>query len=159
MKIFLLTVISFLLVILVLNAGFYKTWFADKPMEYWTEFLKQRDDTANAEKIMADRYGFGYTVSIKIKEYIVRKKISNPVILFEPNSYYRDSLHLQIRVPEPAVFFYYTGLRGVWVTSPEVNKANYLVRISQKGVNLDLIRSPQQLQQILARYQKFPILL
>lgn len=159
MKFFLLTVLSFIMIILILNAGYYKVWFVDKPMQYWTDFLKEKDDTASIENIMTGRFGLNYTICVKVKEYMTKKKIANPVILFEPNSYYRDSLHIQVRVPEPAVFYYYTGLKGVWTTSAEVNKANFLVRISKKGVNLDQIRSPEQLQQILARYQKFtPIL-
>lgn len=159
MKIIVLTIVSFLLITIVLNAGFYKVWFGDKPMKYWADFQNQKDDTATMENIMTGRFGISYTICMKIKAYVEKKHVVNPVILFEPNSYYRDSLHMQIRVPEPAVFYYYTGLKGVWTTSREVNKANYLVRISQKGVNLDQIKSPEQLQQILARYQKFtPIL-
>jgi len=159
MKIFILTVIAFLMIFLVLNAGYYKVWFTDKPMQYWTDFQKQKDDTSGTESIMKVRYGVGYTICMKLKEYVDKKKLGDPVILFEPNSYYRDSLHIQIRVPEPAVFYYYTGLKGIWTNSGEVNKARYLVRISKKGVNLDEIKSPAQLQQILANYRKFtPIL-
>jgi hypothetical protein len=92
---------------------------------------------------------------------VEKKNIVNPVILFEPNSYYRDSLHIypNVRAPEPAVFYYYTGLVGVWTNSPNVSNANFLVRVTKKGVALDAIRTPQQLQQILANYKKFtPIL-
>ena len=89
------------------------------------------------------------------------KHIANPVILFEPNSYYRDSLHIypNVRAPEPAVFYYYTGLEGVWTNSPDVGRANYLVRVTKKGVALEAIHNPAALQQILAYYRKFtPIL-
>src|SRR5258708_6537770 len=159
MKFFLLTVISFLTIILVLNAGYYKTRFVNKPMQYWADFQKQKDDTAGIQSIMTGRFGLPYTICMSVKEVITKKKVKDAVILFEPNSYYRDSLHMQIRVPEPAVFYYYTGLKGVWTTSAEVNKANYLVRISSKGVNLDEIKSPAQLQQILTNFRKFtPIL-
>ena len=159
MKIFLLTVVSFLLVILVLNAGYYKTWFVDKPMDYWADFQKQKDDTADIRGIMTGRFGLPYTICMRVKDVLVQKKVKDAVVLFEPNSYYRDSLHMQLRVPEPAVFYYYTGLKGVWTTSADVNKANYLVRVSGKGVSLDEIKSPAQLQQILSKYQKYtPIL-
>jgi hypothetical protein len=96
---------------------------------------------------------------MKVKEFVDKRKLNSPVILFEPNSYYRDSLHIQIRVPEPAIFYYYTGLKGVWTNSGEVNKARFLVRISKKGVIMDEIKSPAQLSQILNNYRKFtPIL-
>lgn len=159
MKIFILTVISLLLIFLVLNAGYYKVWFADKPMLYLTDFLKQKDDSLSLEAIRTERYGVSYTICMKVKEFVNKRKLNNPVILFEPNSYYRDSLHMPIRVPEPAVFYYYTGLQGVWMNSGEVSKARFLVRISKKGVNMDEIKSPAQLSLILNNYRKFtPIL-
>jgi hypothetical protein len=99
---------------------------------------------------------------MKVKEVVEKRKMPHAVILFEPNSYYRDSLHIYnaIRAPEPVVFYYYTGLEGVWTNSPDVNKANFIVRYSKtKGVTLDEIHSPQQLQQILASFKKYPPIL
>jgi len=161
MKGFLLTIVSFLLVVLVLNAGYYREWFQAKPAQYWTDFLKEKDDTLDAIGIMKSRYGISYVISIRVKEVVQKRNLVNPVILFEPNSYYRDSLHIypNVHAPEPALFYYYTGLEGVWINSPNVSKANFLVRVSKKGVSLDAIKTPQQLQQILAFYKKFtPIL-
>jgi len=161
MKSFILTICSFLLIVLVLNAGYYREWFQAKPVQYWSDFLKEKDDTLDAVGIMKSRYGVSYTISMRVKEVIEQRHIAHPVILFEPNSYYRDSLHIypNVHAPEPAVFYYYTGLEGVWTNSPDVTKANFLVRITKKGVALDVIKTPQQLQQILASYKKFtPIL-
>jgi hypothetical protein len=161
MKSFLLTVASSLLVILALNTGYYREWFQAKPMQYWTDFLTEKNDTSDAVGIMKARYGISYVISIRIKEVLEKKHIAHAVVLFEPNSYYRDSLHIypNVHAPEPALFYYYTGLEGVWTNSPDVGKANFLVRISKKGVSLEAIRTPQQLQQILANYKKFtPIL-
>ncbi len=159
MKGFLLTIVSFFVVLIIVNAGFYKEWLDTKPAQYWDDFLNEKDDTASVEDIRKARYGLSYILSTRVKEYMDRKKVVNPVVLFEPNSYYRDSLHIQVRMPEPAVFYYYTGLKSVWMNSAEVNKANYLVRVSKKGLMVDEIKSPEQLRQIRAAYQKFtPIL-
>jgi len=159
MKSFLLTILSFLLIVLVLNTGRYKEWFQTKPLQYWNDFRVQKNDTAGAEAVMTQRYGITYTMSMKIKAVVAKKKVAHPIILFEPNGYYRDSLRIPIRVPEPAVFYYYTGLEGVWINSPDAGKANFLLRISKKGATLDDIRSPEQLQRILTYYKKYtPIL-
>jgi hypothetical protein len=159
MKSFLLTVISFFVVLLILNAGYYKDWIAAKPAQYWDDFLNEKDDGATFEDVRKARYGFSYVLSTKVKEFMDRKRVAHPVVLFEPNTYYRDSLHIQVKVPEPSVFYYYTGLQSVWMNSAGVNSANYLVRVSRKGINIDEIRSQAQLQQILAAYHKFtPIL-
>jgi hypothetical protein len=161
MKSLILTLVSLLLILITLNAGYYPTWFKAKPVQYWNDFLKEKDDTLDVTGIRKDRYGISYVISLRVKEVVENKHIANPVILFEPNSYYRDSLHIypKVRAPEPAVFYYYTGLEGVWTNSPDVDKANYIVRVTKKGVTLDAIHDPQQLQQILAFYRKFtPIL-
>jgi hypothetical protein len=128
-------------------------------LQYWNDFRVQKDDTAGTEAVMTRRYGITYTMSMKIKQVVAKKKVAHPIILFEPNGYYRDSLRIPIRVPEPAVFYYYTGLEGVWINSPDAGKANFLLRVSKKGAVLDDIRSPEQLQKILTYYKKYtPIL-
>lgn len=161
MKNLILFAVSVTTIILIWTTGYYKQWFADKPAQYWSAFWKEKDDTASLEAIRKERYGVIYSISLKIKEVIEKKRVAHPVILFEPNTYYRDSLHLypSFRAPEPAVFYYYTGLEGVWTNSPDVGKANFLVRLSKKGVSLDQIGSPQQLRQILDRYKKYPPIL
>lgn len=161
MKGFLLSLAAFAVILGVLNLGFYQEWFQTKPLQYWSSFLKEKSDTADEFAIRMQRYGFVYTVSMRVRNAMQNKKLTHPVILFEPNSYYRDSLHLypNIRAPEPAVFYYYTGLEGVWTNSPHVNRANFLLRISRKGAVLDTIRGPQHLQEILARYKKYPPIL
>ena|ERR1700722_4182080 len=161
MKSLILTLVSFLLILLTLNVGYYPTWFKAKPVGYWNDLMKEINDTLDPSGIMKSRYGVSYLISMRVKEVMQKKGVSHPVILFEPNSYYRDSLHIypNVHAPEPAVFYYYTGLEGVWINSPDVEKANYLVKVTKKGVTLDAIRTPEQLQQILAFYRKFtPIL-
>jgi len=161
MKSLILTVISFFLVLITLNAGYYPTWFKAKPVQYWNDFLTEKDDTLDAAGIRKSRYGIPYFLSMRVKEVVENKHIANPVILFEPNSYYRDSLHVypNVKAPEPAVFYYYTGLEGVWINSPDVGRANLLVKVGKKGISLETIHSPAELQQILAFYRKFtPIL-
>ena len=161
MKTLILTIVSFLVILVTMNAGYYPTWIDAKPVSYWKDFLKETEDTLDATGIMKSRYGISYLISMRVKEVIESKHVSNPVILFEPNSYYRDSLHIypNVRAPEPAVFYYYTGLEGVWINSPDADKANFLVKVGKKGVSLDAIRTPEQRQQILAYYRKFtPIL-
>jgi hypothetical protein len=158
MKGLLLTLVSFAAIFIILNAGYYKEWFQSKPTQYWSDFLKEKDDTLDRIGILKQRYGIMYTVSLRIKEVVEKKKRAHPVILFEPNSFYKDSLHIypNIHAPEPAVFYYYTGLEGVWINSPDVGKANFLVRISKKGIQLDEINTPEQLQRILTFYKKYP---
>ena len=99
MKGFLLTLAAFGAIFLILNAGYYKDWFESKPEQYWTAFLKEKDDTLDPVGIMKERFGVAYTICLKVKEAVEKKHLAHPVILFEPNSFYRDSLH--IYTPDP----------------------------------------------------------
>lgn len=158
MKGFLLTLAAFAIIFIVLNAGFYKEWFESKPTQYWSDFLKEKDDTLDQAAILRQRYGIVYTICMQVKEIMEKKKIAHPVILFEPNSFYKDSLHIypNIHAPEPALFYYYTGLEGVWMNSPDVDSANYFLRMSKKGIQLEAINNPQQLKRVLDFYKKYP---
>src|ERR1700743_1654734 len=141
MKTFILTAVSFLLILVTINVGYYSTQFNTRPLQYWSDFSKEKDVTDPVE-IMKGRYGISYTIATKGKETVEKKVVAHPIILFEPNGYYRDSLHIypKVRAPEPAVFYYYTGMEGVWVNSPDVEKANFIVRVGKKGVTLDAIK-------------------
>jgi hypothetical protein len=158
MKGFLLMLVSFAAIFIILNAGYYKEWFSAKPVQYWSDFLKEKDDTLDEAGILRQRYGIVYTICMRVKDVMIQKKIAHPVILFEPNSFYRDSLHIypNIHAPEPAVFYYYTGLEGVWTNSPDVGKANFLLQMSKKGIKLQEITGPGQLQRVLDFYKKYP---
>jgi len=159
MKTLLLTIVSISTIFLVLSLGYNRTWFFDKPLFYWDAFLKQSAYHASLEDIRRARYGQVYMLCMTVKEDVAGMKIKDPLILFEPNGYYRDSLHSDLRMPIPAVFYYYTGLRSVWINSPGVEKANCLVRVENGKAKVEPILSSEQLQAILTRYRKFvPIL-
>jgi len=155
MKALLLTIVSISTIFLVLGLGYYRTWFRDKPLFYWNAFIGESASHASPEDIRKARYGKAYALCMTVKELVAKKKIKDPLILFEPNGYYRDSLHIDLHMPEPAVFYYYTGLHGVWINSPGVEKANCLVRIENGKAEVEQILSPERLQTILAGYRKF----
>ena len=159
MKRLLLTIISTSILLLLLAFGKYRDWFLDKPLDYWYGFCAEVRRPASPEEVRRIRYGLPYTLSMKIQEAAKAGQLHDPVFLFEPNSFYRDSLHMDLRMPEPAVFYYYTGLQSVSMNSPTVQKANCLVRIRKGEVRIEHIGTPRQLQQILTRYKSFtPIL-
>jgi len=159
MKLLLLTMISASAIALLLCTGHYRAWFRDRPLDYWNSFRKEFVSHAGPETIRRSRYGRAYTLSLAIKDTIFRQHIQNPVVLLEPNGYFKDGLHTDLHMPEPAVFYYYTGLHSVWMNSPEVEKANCIARIVKGVVQVSPIRSLEQLRQILDSYRSFtPVL-
>lgn len=155
MKRLLLTAVSSSIILTLLAFGHYRKWFLDKPLDYWSAFCIEVRRPASLEEIRRLRYGKPYILSMKIQAAAKAGQLHDPVFLFEPNSFYHDSLHIDLRMPEPAVFYYYTGLQGVWMNSPTVQKANYLVVIRKGDVTIEPIQRPQQLQAILTRYRSF----
>jgi hypothetical protein len=159
MKRLLLTIISTSILLLLLAFTNYREWFLDKPLDYWYAFQSEVRHPAGWEAMRRMRYGVPYTLSVELKEAAKAGQLHDPVFLFEPNSFYQDSLHTDLRMPEPAVFYYYTGLQCVWMNSPTVRKANYFVMIRKGEVKIEPIRTTRQLQEILTRYKSFtPIL-
>jgi hypothetical protein len=59
---------------------------------------------------------------------------------------------------EPAIYYYFTGMRGVWPNSPGVEKANAVVIPDGHGkVMLKRISGKDELNMILADLKKYKI--
>lgn len=155
---FLLTIVSVAAIVILLDAGYYRKWFVARPVQYWSDFLSEKIDNPDRTAINRRRFGMVYTACMRAREVATKKNIAHPVILLEPNSFYRDSLHVypDIYAPEPSVFYYYTSLEGVWTNSPNVGKANFLLRVTKTSVVLEQITGAAQLQRILYAYKKYP---
>jgi len=155
-KTWLLTLVSILTICCVLCFGYNRTWFIDKPVLYWQAFVRESAAHASREDVRRARYGAAYAFCMTIKDSVEKGHIKkDALLLFEPNGYYKDSLHTDLHMPEPALLYYYTGLRGLWINSPGVGNANYLVRIREGKVTLEPILSDGQLKRILDGYRKF----
>jgi hypothetical protein len=60
-------------------------------------------------------------------------------------------------VPEPAVFYYYTGLRTIWANSPEASKANWYITAQNGGLVFDSVINQQALRDTIASFNKYKI--
>jgi hypothetical protein len=150
----LLTILSILLIIIFKNIGVNKYWF-EKTGSYWEAFKEQKDAGATIEEIKRERWGASYVVSLMAKEYFEKNKIKNPVLLVEPGDYLAENKIMNVRFPEPIVFYYYTGLKMVWMNSKNVQEANYIAYINSGGLRIEPIKSQNELQQILLKYKQY----
>ena len=48
-------------------------------------------------------------------------------------------------VPEPAIFYYYTGLKTTWANSKQASKANWYVRAVNGKLVMDSVKNNQDL--------------
>ncbi|XZF12542.1 hypothetical protein ACTHGU_12175 [Chitinophagaceae bacterium MMS25-I14] len=149
-----LTIFAILCIAIFKNFGANALWF-EKTGNYWDAFMEQKDGDATIEQIREERWGGPYMVGKMVKEYFDKNNIKDPVILFEPNDYLTNNNIIQFRLAEPIVFYYYTGLKSVWMNSNNVKDANYFASLDQQGLHIVPIHSQEELQQILSKYKQY----
>lgn len=110
------------------------------------------------EERKAYRYQNLYTLTKYIQHTLDTTKIRNAqtVVLLPPNDYLKSKGIEVLSMPEPTVFYYHTGLKAVWTTSTDVDKANWVIVPSgRSNVAFVPIRSKEELQAILSEFSKF----
>jgi hypothetical protein len=133
-----------------------QTWLAQRVLPYWKDFQRQKN-ILDLEKRKVERYESAYTYSKQIAGYFERKGIRQDVLVLIPSSAYFKSRGVNYPVPEPAVFYYYTGLKTVWPNSSAALKANWYVHASEGRILIDSIAGTPGFMDTLSGFQKFPV--
>lgn len=128
---------------------------SDRVLPYWNDFQKQKS-RLRLEDRKIQRYKTAYTFSKQIAQFFKRKGIQNKVLVLLPPSAYFKKNGLDYPVPEPAVFYYFTGLKTVSAQSSEAVKANWMIRADKGQLIMDSITSPAVLKDSIRVFQKFP---
>jgi hypothetical protein len=154
---------QFLLFVLgvALIAGFFllppnRVWLKDRIFAYYRDFGWQKNKMG-IEQRMADRFLGSYTYSKQISNFFEQKKIK-PIatVLIPPTDYF--TLHgIDYHVPEPLVFYYYTGLHTVWPNSPYAQNAHWYVHVTNKKIIIDSITNRAAYSDTLKALNKFNI--
>ena len=150
-----------LLVVVIIGVLiFFKTEYYSNWLETHVKAppIEDQLDHTSIEQRMEYRFNNLYRLCQYMKKTLDTTKFKNGevVILLPPNDYIHsvgsDAFHL----PEPAEFYYHTGLKTVWTTSPDVEKANWWINVQAKNnVSFVPIRSKEELHAILETYKKF----
>lgn len=143
--------------LILFNTDFYQHWFTIYLFPAETPITEQFQKTSLDQR-KERRYGNTYNLVTFIKKTLDTSKFnkSEPIILLPPNNYLA-SKHLDMfHLPEPAEFYYHSGIKSVWTTSPDVEKANWVI-LPQGTASLVFvpITSPAQLHEILDSFKKF----
>lgn len=135
-----------------------KLWFTQRIMNYWEEYKEQKLNLDLEERKLA-RYQTDYLFAKNVTGFFEKRGNANKVLLLVPPSDYFVANGLQIHVPEPAVFYYMTGLKTIWANSPEANKATWMLTAKNGGLGFDSVINKQVLQDTIAAFKKFKITL
>ncbi|WP_315821984.1 hypothetical protein [Paraflavitalea speifideaquila] len=80
------------------------------------------------------------------------------LVLMPPSNYFHK-MGIKYHVPEPAVFYYYTGLKTIWANSKEAVQANWFVRVYQGEIIVDSVTDKKKLQDTIGVFQKMGVTL
>jgi hypothetical protein len=146
---------------LILLAGFFllpgnKVW-GDKVISYWKEFQTQRKNTGKENRLIK-RFGNDYTFSTLIAGKMKKNGQQDALVLMPPTNYFTKA-GLKYHVPEPAVFYYFTGVKTVWANSKEAINADWYVRVHDGKILLSKGNDKPSLQDTIAAFQKLGVTL
>lgn len=147
-----LTAISIVFIITFFLLPRYQQW-GRTVYSYWQDYQWQRDSTAE-ETRMIKRFGNNYVFSKQIAALFEQRGTKESVLVLMPPSNYFKKMGVSYHVPEPAVFYYYTGLKTVWANSPEAVKANWYVHASGNRLIVDSVLDLKAFRDTIASFKK-----
>jgi hypothetical protein len=135
-----------------------REWITKRVFTYWSDFQKQKGNL-NREGRKVKRYGNDYTYSKQIADKVrIRTRSEDVLILVPPTTYFKAK-GIEYHVPEPAVFYYYTGMKTVWVDSKQAMAANWFVYADSSRLLVDSVKNLKILADTIKAFKKFPVAL
>jgi hypothetical protein len=153
----LLAVISVVLIFMFFSIESYKRWLDDRVL-YANKQIKEQLVFMEKDERLAMRMGNSYIVSLNAAKYLKEHKLDkNAVILLPPKEYIRETGQ-DYGVPEPVVFYLFTGMRAKWANSPGADKCNYAILYQNGEMQLVIINDDNR-DKILSLFRKYDIAL
>jgi hypothetical protein len=133
-------------------------WLKTRPLTYLKEFVQQKNNL-DWEYRKRTRWGNAYTLSKQIAGLLgPERERANLLVLIPPRDYFKDR-NIDYPVPEPAVFYYYTGIKTIWANSKEASKANRVVRAVNGRLLVDVVTNDYALADSLRTFRKYKTIL
>jgi hypothetical protein len=144
-------------IMIFFKTDYYTLWLNKYIMNPNTELSDQMEKTSVEER-KEYRYGNLYTMCQYMKKTLdtTTFKPHEPIVLLPPNDFLVAQGVTLFHMPEPAEFYYHTGIKTVWTTSPDVAKASWaLVASSKTSIAMVPIKSKEDLDKLLDLYKKY----
>lgn len=155
-KTFILLVASIISLLIFFGLEPNKVWLDQRIMPYWQDYQEQRLNLDLEERKLS-RYQTDYIFAKNVTGFFEKRGTAGKSLVLLPSTDYFNAHGLQIHVPEPAVFYYYTGLRTVWANSPEASKATWYITARDGGLQFDSVTNQQALRDTIASLNKYKI--
>jgi hypothetical protein len=152
-KKYLLTLISISCIILFFSAGFYAQWLDRKVLQPLAEIPHQMNKMTTEDRL-ATRLKKSYGTSQAMLEELRSKGHADSAIVLLPPQGYLKAQGIDFPVPEPAVFYYYTGLKSKWISSPDLEEATHAALVVDDSLKLVQL-TPRTLENIITLYEPY----
>ncbi len=140
-----------------------ESFFDERINTYWEAYGEQKEEL-DLERRKLERWGGGYYYSKAITGYFEEKGQAKKALVLMPPSDYFTANGMDYYVPEPAIFYYMTGLKTLW---PNVNdnmnphwyqngiRPNWYVHAANGQMMIDSIQSPAQLDSLVKAFNQY----
>ncbi len=140
-----------LVVVLYFTIPFYNNWLFTKVLNN-NFFYETSNMELEARNIQ--RFGYSYTVYKDIENMLGKKE--NVTLLLPSNDYVKTKKIPDFIIPEPAVFYYFTGIKSVWPNSPDAKSANWVFLVAgPRNMAVKQIALVHNQDSLLADYRKY----
>ncbi len=144
-----------LVIIMYFMVPFYNEWLFGKIINTNNSII---DQAQNLGVQFRRQYRFGgtYITLMDMKRFLEKHNAKGVKLLLPNNDYLRAINVPEFDMPEPAVFYYFTGINAVWANSPDVESANWVILITKKtDIRIMQVKSKPQLDSLITIYKKF----
>lgn len=151
----LLLALSACSIFIMVQIPFYKDWLQHKILPKY-ELIDYELDNMEPEQRRALRYGTTYAFCVYVREQVLKSKFPKDVVLL-PSKGFVSKHKLDLSIPEPVVFYYYSGIRTVWPNSKDALSARWIVEVRPGAMRIIHTQDPRMVQAAVTEYKKYEI--
>ena len=139
-------------ILILYNIPTYNSWMHRKI--FTISNIPEQLEHMDPEERRESRYGYSYLVFKDMARKL--KQEGNATILLPPDSYMTAN-KVDMRMVEPALFYYFTGLNAVNVNSPKVWMANWVLVSEEKGrIALLRLKTRKHADSVITFLKRYP---
>jgi len=120
-----------------------REWLQQRIAVYYRDFAVERKH-GQIEYRKINRYGNDYVFSRLVQQVLRKGKAGQGTLVLIPGAGYFNQHGIEYNVPEPAVFYYLTGVKTVSPASVEAARADWFVAAGKSGFVIERFSTSEQ---------------
>ncbi len=149
-----LSIVAIIAIVIFFQLPVNKAWLDDVILVD-VSLIPAQLDYMDEEYRNQARYKESYQLEMAIKGFFDQTPSVKPLLLLPPTGYFKAK-GLNFPIPEPAIFYYFTGIRSVWTNSKMIDSANWVVIPADNQMYIFPIQNRHQLDSFLTIFKPYP---